>query len=54
METFAGGPAIAELADALCDLMEDVQLDAKQRKFNWHDGQRLDLDQSVAHVKKQL
>jgi hypothetical protein len=34
-------------ADALCDLMEDVQLDAKQRKFIWPDGQRLDLDQSV-------
>jgi hypothetical protein len=26
---------LAELADALCDLMEDVQLDAKQHKFIW-------------------
>ena len=33
--------------------MEDVQLDAKQRKFIWPDGQRLDLDQSVAHIQKQ-
>jgi hypothetical protein len=47
------GQQFAELADALCDLMEDVQLDAKQRKFIWPDGQRLDLDQSVAHVQKQ-
>ena len=47
------GQQFAELADALCDLMEDVQLDAKQRKFIWPDGQRLDLDESVAHVQKQ-
>jgi hypothetical protein len=47
------GQRFAELADALCDLLEDVQLDAKQRKFIWPDGQRLDLDQSVAHVQKQ-
>jgi hypothetical protein len=33
--------------------MEDVQLDAKQCKFIWPDGQRLDLDQSVAHIQKQ-
>jgi hypothetical protein len=33
--------------------MEDVQLDAKQRQFIWPDGQRLDLDQSVARVQKQ-
>jgi len=47
------GQQFAELADALCDLMEDVHLDAKQRKFIWPDGQRLDLDESVAHVQKQ-
>jgi hypothetical protein len=47
------GQQFAEFADALCDLMEDVQLDAKQRKFIWPDAQRLDLDQSVAHVQKQ-
>jgi glycerol-3-phosphate cytidylyltransferase-like family protein len=33
--------------------MDDVQLDAKQRKFIWPDGQRLDLDQSVQHIQKQ-
>jgi hypothetical protein len=47
------GQQFAKLADALCDLMEDVELDAKQRKFIWRDGQQLDLDQSVAHVQKQ-
>jgi len=47
------GERFAELADALCDLMEDVQLDAKQRKFIWPDGERLDLDQSVEHIQKQ-
>jgi hypothetical protein len=34
--------------------MENVQLDAKQRKFIWLDGKRLDLDQSVQHVQKQI
>jgi hypothetical protein len=33
--------------------MEEVQLDAKQRKFIWPDGQLLDLDQSVQHIHKQ-
>jgi hypothetical protein len=33
--------------------MEEVQLDAKQRKFIWPDGQLLDLDQSVQHIQKQ-
>jgi hypothetical protein len=47
------GQQFAELADALCDLMEDVHLDAKQRRFIWPDRKRLDLDQSVAHIQKQ-
>jgi hypothetical protein len=47
------GQQFAELADALCDLMEDVHLDAAQRRFIWPDGARLDLDQSVAHIHKQ-
>jgi hypothetical protein len=44
----AAGPSslLGELADALCDLMEDVQPDAKQRKFIWP-------DQSVQHIQKQ-
>lgn len=47
------GEQFAELSDALCDLMENVQLDAKQRKFIWPGGERLDLDQSVQHIQKQ-
>ena len=47
------GQQFAELADALCDLMENVHLDAKQRRVIWPNGKRLDLDQSVAHIQKQ-
>jgi hypothetical protein len=47
------GQQFAELADALCDLMEDVHLDTAQRRFIWPDGKRLDLDQSVARTHKQ-
>jgi hypothetical protein len=47
------GEQFAELSDALCDLMENVQLDAKQRKFIWPDGERLDIDQSVQRIQKQ-
>ena len=45
------GEQFAELADALCDLMEDVQLDAKQRKLIWPDAERLDLEQSIERVQ---
>jgi hypothetical protein len=47
------GEQFAELADTLCDLMEDVQLDAEQRKFIWPDGQHLGIDQSVQRIQKQ-
>ena len=44
------GQQFAELADALCDLMEDVQLDARKRQFIWPDGERLDIVQSIARI----
>ena len=47
------GQQFSELADALCDLMEGVHLDAAQRRFIWPDRTRLDLDRSVAHIQKQ-
>lgn len=47
------GEQFAELADTLCDLMEDVQLDAEQRQFIWPDGERLGIDQSVQRIQKQ-
>jgi hypothetical protein len=44
------GEQFAAFADVLCDMMEDVQLDARKRQFIWPDGERRDLDQSVACI----
>jgi hypothetical protein len=41
------------VSDALWILLEDVQLDAKQRKFIWPDAERLDLEHSVQRIQKQ-
>src|SRR5580704_7917579 len=37
----------------LCDVMEDVQLDARKRQFIWSDAERLDIVQSVARIHQQ-
>jgi hypothetical protein len=47
------GEQFAAFSDVLCDVMEQVQLDARQRLFIWPDGERLDLDQSVARIHQQ-
>src|SRR6516162_4124796 len=47
------GEQFAEFADVLCELMENVQLDARKRQFIWPDGERLDLDQSVTRIHQQ-
>ena len=47
------GEQFAEFSDVLCDVMEQVQLDARQRLFIWPDGERLDLDQSAARIQVQ-
>jgi hypothetical protein len=47
------GEQFAAFADILCDAMEDMQLDARQRQFIWPGGARLDLDQSVARIHHQ-
>jgi hypothetical protein len=47
------GDQFAGFSDALCDVMENVQLDARKRQFIWPDGERLDLDQSVARIHQQ-
>ena len=47
------GEQWTEISDALEDLLKDVQLDAKQRKFIWPDTQRLDLEQSIERIQKQ-
>jgi hypothetical protein len=44
---------LIELSDTLYDLLEDVQLDAKQRKFIWFDAEQLDLGQSVQRIQTQ-
>jgi hypothetical protein len=41
---------LIEVSDTLWDLLEDVQLDARQRKFIWPDAERLDLEQSVQRI----
>jgi hypothetical protein len=52
------GQQCIEVHDVLWDLLEDVQLDAKQRQLIWPDAkctalkQRLDLDQSVQRIQK--
>ena len=47
------GEQWTEISDTLEDLLKDVQLDAKQRKFVWPDAQRLDLEQSIERIHKQ-
>ena len=48
----AGQQCIAE-RDVLWDLMEHVQLDAKQRKLIWPDAEPLDLEQSIQRIQKE-
>ena len=44
---------LIEVSDTLWDLLDDVQLDARQRKFIWPDAERLDLEKSVQRIQKQ-
>ena len=46
------GQQSIEVRDVLWNLLEDVQLDAKQRKLIWPDAERLDLEQSIQRVQK--
>ena len=41
------GRQCIEVHDVFWDLLEDVQLDAKQRQLIWPDAERLDLVQSI-------
>ena len=47
------GERAQEVLDTLLDLMEDVQVGPKQRKFVWPDAGPLDLQQSIEHIQKQ-
>jgi hypothetical protein len=51
MDSPEGQKSIA-VCDVLWDLLEGVQLDAKQRKLIWPDAERLDLEQSIQRVQK--
>jgi hypothetical protein len=41
-----------EIYDALSKLLEDVHLDASERKVIWPDAERLDIEQSVQRIQK--
>jgi hypothetical protein len=51
MDSPEGQKSIA-VRDVLRSLLEDAQLDAKQRKLIWPDAERLDLEQSIQRVQK--
>jgi len=46
------GERATEVLDTLLDLMEDVQVDPKQRRFVWPDAGQLTLQQSIEHIQK--
>jgi hypothetical protein len=46
------GQSSIEVSDTLWELMEDVQLDARQRNIIWPDAQLLSIDQSVERIQK--
>jgi hypothetical protein len=41
-----------EIYDVLSNLMEDVRLDARERKVIWPDAEHLDIEQSVQRIQK--
>jgi hypothetical protein len=47
------GERATEVLDTLLDLMDDVQVDVKQRKFVWPDARGLNLQQCIEHIQKQ-
>jgi hypothetical protein len=47
------GQLSIEVSDALWELMENVQLDARQRELIWPKAQRLSFDQSIERIQKQ-
>ena len=47
------GQQSIEIDDTLWEALNNVQLDAKQRKLIWPDTKRLDLGQSVRRIKKE-
>jgi hypothetical protein len=46
------GRQCIEVRDVLWDLLEDAELDAKQRQLIWPDAERLGLVQSIQRIQK--
>lgn len=47
------GQLSIEVSDTLWQLMENVQLDARQRELIWPEAERLRLEQSVERIHKE-
>lgn len=47
------GQQCIAVRDVLWDLVEHVQLDAKQRKLIWPDAEPLDLEQSIQRIQQE-
>jgi hypothetical protein len=45
------GELYSEVSETLWPLLQQLQVDAKQRKLIWPDGKRLDLDASVQQIQ---
>ncbi len=46
----SAGQLSSEVLDAVWTLLEKVDVDAKQRKIIWEDGQRLSITESVQRI----
>ena len=44
------GELAMEAMDLVVESLEGVQVDAKERKLSWEDGQRLSIDESVQRI----
>jgi ABC-type Fe3+ transport system substrate-binding protein len=47
------GQQYVGMSDVLRTLMQNVELDARERRFVWSEDERLSVDQSVRHIRKQ-
>ena len=45
------GEIYSEVSETLWPLLQELQVDTKQRQIIWPDGKRLDLDESVQNIQ---
>jgi hypothetical protein len=50
----AEGQEHIEMSDALWPLLDDVELDASQRRFVWSDGKRLSFEKSARRLQQRI